>query len=62
MKARKLIGLVPDNAGLYDSLSAVDNLEFYGRMYEAPEKLVKENIEKYLKMLDLWEKRSDRFI
>ena len=42
MKARKVIGLVPDNVGLYDSLSAVDNLEFYGRMYETPEKLVKE--------------------
>ncbi|MCL5439306.1 MAG: ABC transporter ATP-binding protein [Thermoplasmataceae archaeon] len=59
MKARKLIGLVPDNVGLYDSLSAVDNLEFYGRMYEAPEKLVKENIEKYLKMLGLWDKRNE---
>ena len=58
MKARKVIGLVPDNVGLYDSLSAVDNLEFYGRMYETPEKLVKENIEKYLRMLDLWEKRN----
>ena len=60
MKARKVIGLVPDNVGLYDSLSAVDNLEFYGRMYETPEKLVKENIEKYLRMLDLWEKRNQK--
>ena len=30
LKIRKLIGLVPDNVGLYDSLSAYDNLDFYG--------------------------------
>ena len=58
MKARKIIGLVPDNVGLYDTLSAVENLQFYGKMYEAPDQLVNNNIEKYLKMLDLWEKRN----
>ncbi|MCL4359106.1 MAG: ABC transporter ATP-binding protein [Candidatus Thermoplasmatota archaeon] len=58
MKIRKMIGLVPDNVGLYDTLSAYANLEFYGRMYEFPEKQLKENIEKYLKMLDLWDKKD----
>ncbi len=58
MKARKIIGLVPDNVGLYDTLSAAENLQFYGKMYEAPDQLVNNNIEKYLKMLDLWEKRN----
>ena len=58
MKIRKMIGLVPDNVGLYETLSAYANLEFFGRMYEFPEKQLKENIEKYLKMLDLWDKRD----
>ena len=58
MKIRKMIGLVPDNVGLYETLSAYANLEFYGRMYEFPEKQLKENIEKYLKMLDLWDKKD----
>ena len=58
MKIRKMIGLVPDNVGLYDALGAYANLEFYGRMYEFPEKQLKENIEKYLKMLDLWDKKD----
>ena len=58
MKIRKMIGLVPDNVGLYDTLGAYANLEFYGRMYEFPEKQLKENIEKYLKMLDLWDKKD----
>ena len=59
MKIKKLIGLVPDNVGLYETLSAYENLEFFGRMYEIPEQLIKENIEKYLKMLDLWDKRNN---
>lgn len=58
MNIRKMIGLVPDNVGLYETLSAYANLEFYGRMYESPEQLIKENIEKYLKMLGLWDKRG----
>ena len=58
LKIRKLIGLVPDNVGLYDALSAYDNLDFYGKMYDAPETQRRENIERLLKMLDLWEKRD----
>ena len=34
LKIRALIGLVPDNVGLYDDLSAYDNLDFYGRLYD----------------------------
>lgn len=58
MKIRKMIGIVHDNVGLYEFLSAYENLEFFGRMYEAPENLIRTNIEKYLKMLDMWEKRD----
>ncbi len=57
-KIRKMIGLVPDNVGLYDSLSAYANLQFYGRMYEFPEDQIKVNIEKYLKLLDLWDRKD----
>ncbi len=58
MKIRKMIGIVHDNVGFYESLSAYANLEFFGRLYEVPEKLLKTNLEKYLKMLDLWDKRN----
>ena len=58
MKIRKLIGLVPDNVGLYDSLSAYRNLDFYGRLYGCPEAQRKENIQRFLTMLGLWEKRD----
>ena len=58
LKIRRLIGLVPDNVGLYDSLSAYDNLDYYGRFYDCTEEERKERIPHYLKMLDLWDKKD----
>lgn len=58
LKIRKLIGFVPDNVGLYESLSAYRNLDFYGKLYEVPDAQRKENIRRVLKMLGLWEKRE----
>jgi ABC-2 type transport system ATP-binding protein len=55
---RKLIGLVPDNVGLYEELSAYDNLDYYGKLYECSQEERKEKIAYYLKMMDLWEKRD----
>ena len=55
---RKMIGLVPDNIGLYDELTAYENLDYYGKLYECPEPQRKERIEYYLKMMELWDKRN----
>jgi ABC-2 type transport system ATP-binding protein len=55
---RKLIGLVPDNVGLYEELSAYENLDYYGKLYECPEDERKKKIEYFLKMLDLWESKD----
>lgn len=60
LQIRKMIGLVPDNVGLYEDLTAFENLDFYGKLYDRPEKARKENIERFLKMLGLWEKRDAR--
>ena len=56
---RKMVGLLPENVGLYDSLSAFKNLEFYGKLYEVPEAERLENIERLLRLLDIWERRDD---
>ncbi len=58
LKIRKLIGLVPDNVGLYDDLTAYDNLDFYGKLYDCTEAQRKENIQRFLTMLGLWEKKD----
>ena len=33
LKIRKMIRLVPDNVGLFDELSAYENLDYYGKLY-----------------------------
>jgi ABC-2 type transport system ATP-binding protein len=58
IKIRKLIGFVSDNVGLYDSLTAYENLDYYGKLYKCPAPRRKENIERFLKMLGLWEKKD----
>jgi len=60
LQIRKTIGLVPDNVGLYEDLTAFENLEFYGKLYEVHEGRRKENIERFLKMLGLWERKDTR--
>jgi ABC-2 type transport system ATP-binding protein len=58
LKIRKIIGLVPDNVGLSEHLTAYDNLDFYGKIYDCTDAQRKENIKRFLEMLGLWEKRS----
>jgi ABC-2 type transport system ATP-binding protein len=58
LKIRKIIGLVPDNVGLYEDLTAYENLDFYGKLYRCTESQRKENIKRFLIMLGLWEKRD----
>jgi len=55
---RRLIGLVPDNVGLYEELSAYDNLDYYGRLYEVANQQRRDKIEYFLRMMDLWEKKD----
>jgi ABC-2 type transport system ATP-binding protein len=58
LKIRKIIGLVPDNVGLYEDMTAYDNLDFYAKLYGRTEAQRRESIERFLKMLDLWEKKD----
>ncbi len=55
---RKIIGLVPDNVGLYESLTAYENLDYYGRLYRRTSAQRKESNAHFLKLLGLWEKRN----
>jgi len=55
---RKIIGLMPDNVGLYDELTAFKNLDFYGKLYGLSNSKREENIKYLLKMLGIWDKRD----
>jgi ABC-2 type transport system ATP-binding protein len=58
LKIRKIIGLLPENVGLYDDLTAYKNLDFYGKLYECTVTQRKENIKHFLKLLGIWDKRD----
>ena len=58
LKIRKIIGLVPDNVGPSEHLTAYDNLDFYGKIYDCTEAERKENIKRFLEMLGIWDKRN----
>ncbi len=60
LQIRKMIGLVPDSVGLYEDLTAFENLDFYGKLYEVPEGRRQESIARFLKMLDLWDRKDAR--
>jgi ABC-2 type transport system ATP-binding protein len=58
LKIRKIIGLVPDSVGLYESLTAYENLDYYGTLYRRTDSQRKESNEYFLRLLGLWEKRD----
>ena len=59
LKIRKMVGFLPENVGLYDSLSAYRNLDFFGKLYEVPDQKRQENIQRLLTLLGIWERRED---
>jgi ABC-2 type transport system ATP-binding protein len=54
---RRKIGLLPESPGLYVSLSAEQNLAFFGSMYGVEN--IAEQIQKYLELLGLWNRRYE---
>jgi ABC-2 type transport system ATP-binding protein len=59
-RLRGLVGLMPEEAGLYPDLSAARTLDFYGRLYKVNEGQRAERIERLLTMLELWDRRDAR--
>jgi ABC-2 type transport system ATP-binding protein len=59
-KLRGLVGLMPEEAGLYLDLSAARTLDFYGRLYQVPAAARAERTERLLTMLGLWDRRDAR--
>ncbi len=56
---KRRIGLVPQDLALYPTLSASDNLMFYGRIYGLKGKQLKQRVEEALKMVGLYERRNE---
>ena len=56
-KIRRKIGLLTEAPGLYDALTAEQNLAFYGAMYGVEE--ISRQIKHYLEFLGLWNRRHE---
>lgn len=54
---RRTVGILTETPGMYDNLSAEFNLEIYANLYEVNDP--KGQVEKYLRMLGLWDRRMD---
>jgi len=57
IEIRRNVGLLTETPGMYDNLSAETNLRIFAELYEVKD--ISGQVEKYLKMLGLWERRSD---
>jgi ABC-2 type transport system ATP-binding protein len=53
-------GALLEHSGIYEHLSAEDNLEFYGRVYRLPKTERQARIRELLEQMGLWERRKDR--
>ena len=56
---RSKVGLLAESPGLYDRLSAVENLTLFGQLYGLAETTLAARIEEHLKTLGLFDRRHD---
>ncbi len=56
---RQRTGVLLEHSGLYERLSAEDNLAFYGRIWRLPKEVRVKRIKTLLTHLELWERRRE---
>ena len=57
---RQAVGILTETPGLYDRLSAWNNLLFFAELYDLPAERAPSQVERYLRLLDLWDRRDDK--
>lgn len=60
MQAKKLIGVVPQEIALYPTLTARQNLDFFGKMYGLGGKELANSVDEVLEFTDLRDRAKDR--
>jgi ABC-2 type transport system ATP-binding protein len=58
-QVRQSIGIVFQNPSLDDELTAYENMEFHGVIYNVPKTLRRQRIQQLLSYVGLWERRDD---
>jgi ABC-2 type transport system ATP-binding protein len=57
---RRSVGILTETPGLYDRLSALENLVFFGRLYDLDANRAARQAEAYLTDLGLWDRRNEK--
>lgn len=60
MEVKRLIGYVPENASLYDTLSPMEYLRFLGSLYQLETDQIEEKATELLRLFALYDQRDDR--
>ena len=60
LQAKRLLGFVPQEIALYPTISARQNLEFFGKMYGMNKKELAKRIDAMLEFVDLADRQHDR--
>jgi len=58
VNAKKMMGVLPEDTGIYPRLTAEENLIYFGKLHGMPEEELRRKIDEYLSMLELEEKRD----
>ena len=53
VKARQSLGILADNSGLYDRLSARENIVYFGRLYGVVDELIQTRMKTLVEQLDM---------
>jgi ABC-2 type transport system ATP-binding protein len=59
LKIRSMIGFLPEVPGLYETLSAYKNLDFYAALYDVPADQRERRIKELLETLGIWNRKDD---
>ncbi len=57
---RRSVGILTETPGLYDRLSAYENLTFFGQLYDLDAVKAGRQAERFLRDLDLWERKDEK--
>jgi len=62
IKAKSVMGIVPDISNIYTELTAWENLVFTGKLYGIPKTKIEEKAEKLLKFFKLNDRRDEKVV
>jgi ABC-2 type transport system ATP-binding protein len=61
LKVRETVGVLTENPGIYDRLTAIENMEFFAEAYGLKDQARREaRVKELLEFFDLWDRRGDK--